>query len=172
MQTEQDMGTILERSRVSISRMSADDAEELSRLMTSVISSLSYYNDRAKKSEIAKVSPPLLVNSIKEDPDSVLVARVGPELVGFCQSRYDDGPVWLSWFGVHPKWRGRGITTAILNALEKTLPARNAHKIWCDCRTTNEESKAVLTHFGYSQICSVSNHWYGQDFILWEKLVL
>jgi RimJ/RimL family protein N-acetyltransferase len=159
------------KPQVVIHRMSPPEAEPLSHLFEHVVMALPYYNDFAKQSELAKYSAAGLRESVSEDPDSVLVARVGPDLVGFCLSRYDDGLVWLSWFGVEKEHRNKGIGSALLDSLEETVRHGRSHKIWCDCRTENEASKAVLTCHGYTQICVVRNHWYGQDFILWEKVV-
>jgi ribosomal protein S18 acetylase RimI-like enzyme len=156
---------------IVVDRMGQSEAESLTLLFEQVVNALPYYNDFAKRSELAKYSPDALRESLLEDPDSVLVARAGPDLVGFCLSRYDDGLVWLSWFGVHNEHRRKGVGSALLEKLEATVRSGRSHKIWCDCRTENAASKTVLTHHGYSQICVVRNHWYGQDFILWEKLI-
>jgi ribosomal protein S18 acetylase RimI-like enzyme len=154
-----------------VGRVEINDIEPLSLLFKEVVAALPYYNEIAKKSEMAKYSPELLLESITDDPDSVLVAKIEGKLAGFCLSRDDDGLIWLSWFGVHDSYRRRGIGSALLQKLEDTVRNRKSHKIWCDCRTENSASKVVLKNCGYRQICTVQNHWYGQDFILWEKFV-
>jgi len=156
---------------LTIDRMAYDEAEPVSLLFTQVLMALPYYNEVAKKAELEKYSPALLCDSISKEPDSVLVAKASSQMVGFCLSHYDDGLIWLSWFGVHPSYRHGGIGSALLKALEERVRARRLHKIWCDSRTENEASRSVLTSCGYTQLCIVRNHWYGQDFILWEKLV-
>lgn len=158
-------------SPLIIKRMEYEEAERLNTLFTDVVRALPYYNETAKKSELEKYSSALLCDSISKDPDSVLVAKAEKEIVGFCISREDDGLIWLAWFGVHASFRCRGIGSALLQKLEDTVRNGRSHKIWCDCRTENEASKLVLTNHGYTQLCTVLNHWYGQDFILWEKLV-
>ena len=151
--------------------MGLTEAEALSQLFGQVVTALPYYNDIAKKSELAKYSPALLRESVSQDPDSVLVAKSGGNLLGFCISRNDDGLIWLSWFGVHAGHRREGIGSALLRKLEDTVRSGKSHKIWCDCRTENQNSKVLLSKHSYQQICTVRNHWYHQDFILWEKLV-
>jgi ribosomal protein S18 acetylase RimI-like enzyme len=154
-----------------IDRMRETEAESLNSLFTQVVTALPYYNELAKKSEVAKYSPQALRDAAIVDPDSVLVARIESELVGFCLSRYDDGLIWLSWFGVHAAHRCKGIGAALIEKLEATVRNGRSHKIWCDCRTDNQASKTLLSKHGYQQLCVVRNHWYGQDFILWEKLI-
>lgn len=156
---------------VTVELLSAQDAQSASVLIRQVIATTRYYNVRARREETEKYTRESLRASTAKDPHSVIVAKVAGEVVGFCLSKYDDGLVWLSWFGVHPDWRRRGIGTALLRALERTARTRRCHKLWCDCRASNKESKSVLSQFGFRRICSVKNHWYGQDFILWDRPV-
>lgn len=154
-----------------IDRMVSSEADAVSQLFAEIVLALPYYNDTAKKSELSQYTAASLRESIVDDPDSVLVARVGERPIGFCISRPDDGLVWLSWFGVDATYRRQGVGAALLERLESTVREGRSHKIWCDCRTSNEASQIVLSQNNYTKICVVNNHWYGQDFILWEKLV-
>lgn len=156
---------------IAIGPMVNEEAEGLSEMFRQIVTCLPYYNEFAKRSEIAKYSPEQLRALESETPNSVLVARDGRKLAGFCFNKDDDSLVWLAWFGVHPSYRRRGLGLALLQKLEEVARERNSHKIWCDCRTENEASKVVLSNYGYVELCTVRNHWYGQDFILWEKLV-
>jgi len=156
----------------TIRPMASAEAFELSSLIAEVVSTLTYYNDAARRSEIEKYSASSLLEYIEEDADSVLIALSDEKIIGFCLTYYDDGLIWLSWIGVHSDFRRYGIAQKLLLEMEKTVRKRGAHKIWCDCRTVNEPSKKLLTELGYRKICTVENHWYGQDFIPWEKPVL
>jgi ribosomal protein S18 acetylase RimI-like enzyme len=151
--------------------MRSGEAEELNHLFAGIVEALPYYNDTAKRSEIAKYSAESLRQLAEKEPDSVLVARVAEQIIGFCFSESDDGLVWLAWFGVAPSFRHQGVGSQLLAKLDETVRNGRSHKIWCDCRTENEASKIALTNHGYVQLCTVRNHWYGQDFILWEKSV-
>jgi ribosomal protein S18 acetylase RimI-like enzyme len=151
-----------------VSPMLRGEERVVAAAVESAISSLTYYNDRAKREELAKYSEAELRNMSEADVNSVLLARIDGKVAGFCLSRYDDGLIWLSWFGVIEEYRKRGIGRALLEGLERTLLERNAHKIWCDTRTENVRSQHVLEHAGFNRIVSLVNHWYGQDFILWE----
>src|SRR5712664_71514 len=136
--------------KVAVRRMRAGDEDVLNRLFVDIVQSLPYYNETAKRSEIAKYTPQLLRDPVKKDPDSVLVAHLAEKLVGFCFSNMDDGLVWLAWFGVHPSYRKHGVGRALLERLDETVRSRRSHKIWCDCRTENEASKIVLARHGYA----------------------
>ena len=136
-----------------------------------MLDALPYYNALAKKGERAKYTAKSLKSKLREDNYSVLVAKDGSGLLGFAISHLDDYLVWLDWFMVDPKARRKGVGSALLHAMMETAPRRGAHKVWCDCRTDNEASKAILKRNGFARIAEVRNHWYGQDFILWERPV-
>lgn len=144
------------------------EVDALASLVRHTILAIPYYNDEAKQSEIAKFTAHGLRALIAGDPHAVLVSREATALTGFCISRYDDGPVWLTWFGTAAHARRRGVGAALLNALAATLPSRGAHKIWCDSRTDNAESISVLERFGFKRIATIANHWHNQDYHLWE----
>jgi ribosomal protein S18 acetylase RimI-like enzyme len=152
----------------SIGPIAEQEIDALAALMRETIEPLTYYNDRAIRAELTKYTPATLRALVADDPHALIVARDETGLTGFCVSRIDDGTVWLSWFGTAARARGRGIGAALLAALTGTLPSRGAHKIWCDSRTDNAESKSVLERAGYRRITTLVNHWYGQDYFLWE----
>ena len=152
----------------SVGPLAEREVDALVTLMRDTIQPLAYYNDRAKQAELTKYGADGIRALLADDPQSVLVARDDSGLIGFCVSRCDDGTVWLSWFGTAARARGYGVGAAMLAALAETLPSRNAHKIWCDSRTDNVESKSVLARAGFRQIATLTNHWFGQDFYLWE----
>lgn len=159
------------KTALAIAPMREADAEQVSLLFAEVLADLSYYNEAAKRSEAAKYTPALLREAVRAAPDSILVAKWGDRIVGFLFGEEDDGLVWLAWFGVELAYRRCGVGHALLLAIEERALANRTHKIWCDCRTTNSVSKGTLSATGYKQLCTVTNHWYGQDFILWEKLL-
>lgn len=152
----------------TIGPIAEHECDALAALMRDTIEPLSIYNDRARRAELARYTADGLRALCAADSQSVLVARDGAALVGFCVSHFDDGTIWLSWFGTAAHARGRGIGAALLAALAETLPSRHAHKIWCDSRVENVRSKTVLERAGFRRIATLTNHWYGQDYYLWE----
>jgi ribosomal protein S18 acetylase RimI-like enzyme len=153
---------------VVIEPVEEHEIDALVTLMRDTIEPLAYYNERAIHAELSNYTAENLRALVAGDPHAVLVARDSTGLTGFCVSRFDNGTVWLSWFGTAARARGRGIGASLLAALASTLPLRNAHKIWCDSRTDNKKSRSVLERAGYKRITTLVNHWYGQDYFLWE----
>ena len=144
------------------------EVDAVAALMRDTIEPLACYNERARRAELARYAADGLRALVAGDPQAVLVARDRSGLIGFCVSRFDDGTIWLSWFGTAARARGRGVGASLLAALALTLPSRHAHKVWCDSRTDNRESLSVLERAGFRRIATLTNHWYGQDYHLWE----
>lgn len=157
---------------VQIQKVDGNDIPQLEAVFSTIIQDLSYYNENAIQNELKKYTAVELRKKVQEDPDSILIAKENGTIVGFCFSRQDDMLIWLEWFGVVPSGRRKGIGKRLIESLERTVKGRNAHKIWCDCRTENVKSINLLSGAGYSQICTLLNHWYGQDFILLQKEIL
>ena len=67
------------------------------------------------QSETAKYTASKMEDLIRSDPDSILYATVGSEPAGFSISTYDDGLIWLAWFGVAAQQRDKGIGSQLLN---------------------------------------------------------
>ncbi|HRG42915.1 MAG TPA: GNAT family N-acetyltransferase [Saprospiraceae bacterium] len=158
-------------NKVNIVRAKRKDCAELASIIEGVVRAIPYYNDLAKENEISKYGTKNLFSKIKEDKDSILLAIINKKIVGFCLTRFDDYLIWIEWFGVVQEYRGQGIATMLLKELDKSILSRNCHKIWCDCRTTNKASIHILSNQGFKQLVMIPQHWYKQDFILWEKLI-
>ncbi|TDH19972.1 GNAT family N-acetyltransferase [Segetibacter sp. 3557_3] len=158
-------------TNVVIRYASEKDCHALSTAMTTVIQNIPYYNELAKQEEILKYQPPQLQVKIREDELSIIIATVDNKIVGFCLSRFDDYLIWLEWVGIVEDYRAKGISHLLLNELDQTIEQRKCHKIWCDCRTENSASIHLLYAHGYTQLVTIPNHWYKQDFIIWQKVV-
>lgn len=151
--------------------MRPSEAPAVSRLMRRVILSCSIYNEKAKKGESAKYTPGELADRVKEDVDALLVAVAKRKIVGFCLSKKDDGLLLLEWYGVDPAWRQHGLGRRLLERLLSTARRRGCHKLWCDTNIENVASQKLLCQLGFQPQCTLRNHWYGQDFVLWERRV-
>ena len=60
----------------SIGRMRVGEAEELNHLFVRIVEALPYYNNTAKRGEIAKYSPESLRDLAEKDPDAVTQGRI------------------------------------------------------------------------------------------------
>lgn len=157
---------------LTVRNIRKEEVDQVAEVFKAVVEKLSYYNEDAIKQELAKYTSSELLLKIQEDPDSVIIAEESGNILGFCFSRIDDMLIWIEWFGIVEKYRKKGIAKELVRCIEASTHKRNAHKIWCDCRTENIKSIKLLSSLGYEPICTIKNHWYGQDFILWQKEII
>jgi GNAT superfamily N-acetyltransferase len=61
--------------------------------------------------------------------DSAVVAVAGEEVVGACVSRAAHEQGWVVFCSTHPQWRGRGIGSAMLAAVEKRMAPQGLSKM-------------------------------------------
>jgi ribosomal protein S18 acetylase RimI-like enzyme len=139
-------------------------------LFQQVVGESSYYNEWAKRSELVRYTAEKLAQMGSTEPESVLVARAGDDLAGFCFSHNDGmGLIWLGWVGVAEGYRRRGVAEALVRRLIDGAAPRGGHKVWCDTRIGNKPSEAFFKKLGFVVVCELRNHWYGLDYYLWEK---
>jgi ribosomal protein S18 acetylase RimI-like enzyme len=147
------------------------DVLKIYALFKKVVTTLPFYNEIAKQNEIKKYTPKKILEMIRKDKYSVLVAKNGKKVVGFCFNQFDNYTIWIDWLGVDEKLRKDGIGTLIIERVITDARKRKAHKVWCDTRSNNEPSKNLMKKLGFREVIELKNHWYGQDFILWERFV-
>lgn len=158
-------------SQTTIGLLHPRDLAQTAALFHYVVAQLPYYNEAAKCAELAKYAAPAFQGMVGGDHAAVLTAKNAGQLIGFAISRHDEGTVWLAWYGVHPHWRGHGVGGALLDAVEARTRAQGIHKIWCRCRTDNQPARGALRKAGFEDICTLLDHWYGQDYVLLQKFV-
>ncbi|MFI5379765.1 MAG: GNAT family N-acetyltransferase [Tepidisphaerales bacterium] len=142
-----------------------------SRVIRRVILGCYASHPKAKLGESAKYTPARLRQRVKRDRDAVFVALCDRRIVGFCVNFKDDGVLMLEWYGVDPARRRHGLGQRLLQHLINGARRRGCHKVWCDTNADNRASAKVLSRAGFEPVCTLENHWYGQDFILWQKLI-
>ena len=144
------------------------DLESIHKSFGAILETLDYYNQLARENERKKYSIVELERKIEEDPKSVILAIKNDIILGFCFNYFDDYLIWLEWIIVLPEYHGLSIGHGLLKYLIKTALERGCHKIWCDSRTSNDKSNKFLLKSGFQKIAEIENHWYGQNFYLWQ----
>ena len=87
------------------------------------------------------------------DTPVFLVARLGDEPVGCGALRpYDDGRIELKRMYVRPAYRGRGLSRAILAALEDEARAEGATTVILETGDRQAEAIALYERHGYESI--------------------
>ncbi|TYT61577.1 GNAT family N-acetyltransferase [Natrialba swarupiae] len=91
--------------------------------------------------------------------DGLLVARVDGEIVGFASFSVEHGALELeatrgslSNLYVEPDYRGRGIGSALLEAVEAAFEARDVEVLVLEVMAENEEARRFYRRHGYDPL--------------------
>ncbi len=139
------------------------------RLLEQAILESPFYSDWAKSEEIAGLTAEKL---LAMPPQNIFLAVEASTVLGVLVSSSEEaGLLWLSWVVVSPAARGHGIAGMLIDAFHTSAAARGVHKTWCDSRVGNAASARMLEKAGYTVITTFKKHWYGLDYLIWERLV-
>ena len=141
--------------------------EAAAELLKEAILESPHYSPLAKTEEIAALSCQKLLMQ------DVFIATQDQRLLGvLVSSQAEAGLLWLSWVAVAPEARGRGIAKDLITAFHASAAAKGVHKTWCDSRIGNTASARMLEKSGYRVAATLYQHWYGLDYLIWERLAL
>ena len=153
-----------------IENLKRPDIVAFSRVARSIITTTKYYSPVARVSESKKYSPKQVLEDIADSSHIILVAKEEQRVVGFLHGHFNDGTFLIDWIGTHTASRGTRVASQLLNGIQKKIATR-VHKIWCDTRTENKEAVRFFKKHGFKKVATLKDHWYRQDFFLWEKLL-
>lgn len=157
-------------SDLTILFLKEKDIGELSKLAKKVISEIPYYSKNAKKHELKKFEAKTLKQKIKDKNNRYIITKINNKPVGFCYGYFDAGTFWLEWIGVDKEFRRKGIATSMIRFILNKIRPR-VHKIWNDTRANNKEAAALFKKLKFEKVTQIKNHWYKQDFCLWQKFI-
>jgi ribosomal protein S18 acetylase RimI-like enzyme len=146
-----------------------DDATALKALLDRLVMAAELYVEGSRRADIDRFTREALVHLIARDAPMMPVAEDDAGLVGFCLASDQHGPVWIDWIAVAPEVRGQGVAGALLAKLADTARGRGAARLWCDSLAVNAAAIAMLERSGFIRIAQLPNHWWGQDYLLWER---
>jgi RimJ/RimL family protein N-acetyltransferase len=139
-------------------------------LLKNAILASPFYSPPAKSEEITGLTAQKL---LAMSPHDVLIAVENNVVLGVLVSSTEEaGLLWLSWCVVSPDARGRGVAGALIEAFHSGAASRGVHKTWCDSRTGNTASARMLEKAGYKVVATLNQHWYGLDYLIWERLLV
>ncbi len=144
------------------------DTPTLETLFRAVVAPLALYSQAARAEQLARYTAEEFARLVAADAHSVILARIDGVAAGFAIIEQQHGPVWLEWYGVATERRGQGVGEALLRFVVAEATATGATRVWCDTRTDNLASNALLARLGFRQLCRLPDHWHGQDYFLWD----
>jgi ribosomal protein S18 acetylase RimI-like enzyme len=157
---------------MTISKATSAEVSGLSQLAIEIISNLDYLNDQARELNVSAYQTGTLSKRLGRAHNLFLVAKdESGKIIAFCAGDSQAVTFYLEWIGVVFSQRKKGVARALLEYLPPTLKEKGDHKIWLMIRTENKESLAFFQNAGYSQVGLFQNHFFGQDYSLWEKFL-
>jgi GNAT superfamily N-acetyltransferase len=99
-----------------------------------------------------------------------IVAYDAEAIVGTLQLTISRGVCKINALIVAHDAHGKGIGTALMQKAEELAREEGAHKIWLDTGKGWQAESFYLKH-GYRQNTILPNHYFGKDFILFEKML-
>lgn len=86
---------------------------------------------------------------LKVDPDLLLVALRGENLVGSIMGGYDGHRGWINYLAVAPSFQRQGIASQLMHRVEAELLRKGCPKINLQVRNTNAHVLAFYAALGY-----------------------
>lgn len=96
--------------------------------------------------------PDEIRKKLERDPDLFLVAEEEGRVVGVIMGAWDGRRGWLHHLAVERAWRGRGIATALLGAVEERLRVKGCLKLNLLVARDNERARRLYQQLGYSEM--------------------
>jgi ribosomal protein S18 acetylase RimI-like enzyme len=91
----------------------------------------------------------MIARKLTVQPELFLVARVAGQLVGTVLAGFDGVRGWIHHLAVAPRYRRRGVASALMTAAERGLLALGCPKVNLQVRATNAEVVAFYRSLGY-----------------------
>jgi ribosomal protein S18 acetylase RimI-like enzyme len=86
---------------------------------------------------------------LASDPEALLIAERGPELIGSLIAAWDGWRGSFYRLAVHPDWRRRGLARALLSEGERRLRARGALRLTAIVAGDEQAAMGFWTAAGY-----------------------
>ncbi|HHS83272.1 MAG TPA: GNAT family N-acetyltransferase [Devosia sp.] len=144
------------------------DVDLIYQRVCEVIDTSPYYSDLFKTFEKQRLNKRYLRSLIKADPWYVMVIVADDEPAGFMITSPQYGALWLHWSYIFPEKRRASLAMAGLKALIRHFDNGRFHKIATYTKPGNP-AVALLHRFKFDHICTLENHIFGEDYMLFEK---
>ena len=148
-----------------------NDAKALARFARGEILRATHYNMKARKAYSAETTAALMEEIIKRKGFAA-IAEVSGKPVACMWATFDPDDmsiIWFEWVLVAEQYKQQGLAKRMHVMAEHRATVLGARKIWGDSRASNYQAIALEKSLGIRRIGILRHHWFGQDYILWEK---
>jgi GNAT superfamily N-acetyltransferase len=103
--------------------------------------------------------------------ETYFVAITNKTIVGVVGCFMEHGTCKAIHMVVDKTWRGKGIGSTLLNTVEEFAREHQAHKLWFDTSTRLVDAIHFYKHKGFRVAGELQRHFWGEDIVLFEKLL-
>ena len=158
-------------NEIKVRRATKADLKILVPFAKKEILKASHYNSTARQAYSSQVSAAYM-RGVVGGAGFAILALKGAEPVGCLWTTFDSSDrsvMMFEWILVNRHYKKQGIAKRMHNLAEKLAVSQGVRKIWGDSRASNYQAVALEAYFGVRTIGKLKKHWFGQDYILWEK---
>ena len=135
---------------MEITKAKQTDAQELSELLSEIISTTPYFSDLAVSGEKLKYNVQALTEKLTNPDYIFLVNRGGSgKINAICFGQLDDAVFFGNWIGVVKENRKHGVATALIEKMFTELKQRGVSRMHVHTRLGNKESIDLLLKLGF-----------------------
>jgi len=128
-----------------------------------------FYKDEFKQFEKARLSKNYLNALFNEDPAHIMLMIDNEKPCGFMISGPELGTLWLYWSYLLPAHRKGLLAMGAMNEFIKYWDNGRFHKIATYTKYGNKPAEIIMKRARYKHICTLENHIFGEDYLLYEK---
>jgi ribosomal protein S18 acetylase RimI-like enzyme len=147
-----------------------DDVGDIAAVFRGAFTSLKGrgYSDRALCA--AMYSPQFIQERIGQGAH-VLVAETDGRIVGTATGIEEHESLHVCSVAVDPAFSGQGIARRLMHELEKIAREKDCYKLFLQTAWSMTEAIALYRKLGYEQEGYQRKHFYGEDFLMFGKLL-
>ncbi len=156
---------------VIVQRAQTKDALAIHEVMKRAFKGLEGRGYSQTASETAILSPEAILARIAQDGAHVLVAMTENQIAGTAAGMEEHESLHVCSVAVDPAYQRRGIARRLMEQLEKSARQSRCHKIFLQTAWSMTEAIMLYRNLGYKQEGYQPRHFYGEDFLLFGKVL-
>ena len=108
-------------------------------------------------------TPSHVIEEINSKNANVIVTLEGNKVIGFAVMKYFDSEARLNLFGVHSKYRRKGIGAQMIKWLEETALINGNGVVYLETRLRNQGAREFYKSLGYKVIQRIPGFYKGRE---------
>lgn len=155
--------------RFAVRPAAGADIDLIHHQLMAVIDESPYYSAEFKAYEKGRLTRGFLELLQRHDPWHVMALVSDGKVGGALISGPEFGAIFRYWSWIFPDFRKTRLGMHGMRAFDEHFDNGRFHKAFTFVRPENEVALALLRRYGYTQLCVLKNHIFGQDYALVER---